>query len=158
MPLPVHGPFHSRADLEPAAEVLQAELAAVTRGDLDDPAARRARATVRFRWLLDALEETGVGMGDLDMAVARSLLGLPVDTLVVLADWLARANAAGNAGLLAEAADYLRPCQPGPGARCEHGAWADCGVTDLAYRLRGLDPDQARRRVIETLRARDGRG
>jgi hypothetical protein len=140
----VHGPFHTHQDLATATRPLEDALRAADPGGALAAEGRRARANLRFHYLLEALRDTGVDLGNGDIAVARVLAGATVETLVVVADWLARANAAGNVELLAEAAEYIEACRPGPGGRCEHGAWAQCRRTDVAWRLRGIDPAAAR--------------
>jgi hypothetical protein len=111
--------------------------------------ARHTQAEIRLTYVLAALEQVDVHLGAYDMAVARVLSGAPVETVVTILDWLARASAAGNAPLLAEAAEWIRPCpRPKAGGRCRHGEWATCERTDLAWRLKGLDPEQARRDAV----------
>lgn len=146
--MPAVGPFHTPQDLAAAAQPLEAALRAVEPDAVLSETGRRSRARIRFQYLLDALEKTGVGLGNGDIAVARSLAGAPVETLVVIADWLARASAAGNVELIAEAAEYVQPCKPGPGGRCEHGVWAECRQTDAAWRLQGIDPAAARAHAV----------
>ncbi len=146
--MPAFGPFHTPQDLAAAAQPLEAALRTVEPDGVLSAEARRARAGIRFRYLLDALANTGVGLGNGDLAVARSLAGAPVETLVAIADWLARASAAGNVELIAEAAEYVQPCKPGPGGRCEHGVWAQCRQTDVAWRLQGIDPAAARAHAV----------
>lgn len=145
--MPASGPFESIDDVAPVAHGLHQALAAVDPTGRLGADARRTRAEIRLRHVLAVLERVDVEPGAYDMAVARWLAGAPVETLVVILDWLARASAAGNAPLLAEAADWIRPCpRPAkPGGRCRHGDWATCAWTDLAWRLKGLDPEQARR-------------
>ena len=148
--MPVLGPFETAHQLATAAMPLEDALRAV---DATDPAVgRRGRANLRFHYLLEALRDTGVDLGNGDIAVARALAGATVETLVVVADWLARANAAGNVELLAEAAEYIEACRPGPGGRCEHGAWTQCRRTNVAWRLRGIDPAAVRRHAEDVLR------
>src|SRR6185503_11288225 len=101
-PAPSHGPFHTPQDLAAAAQPLEDALRSVEPDAVLSEAGRRARARIRFQYLLDALEKTSVGLGNGDIAVARALAGSPVETLVVIADWLARASAAGNVELIAE--------------------------------------------------------
>lgn len=141
------GPFETIDDVAPVARDLHHALTAVDPTRMLDAKARHLQAEIRLRYLIEALESADVGLGAYDLAVARSLTGASVETLVVIAGWLARASAAGNAPLLAEAADYIRPCRrpAKPDGRCRHGDWATCEWTDLAYRLRGLDPAEARR-------------
>lgn len=153
------GPFHTRDDLTAAAQPLHDALRAATPDGTPASAIGRARARVRFRYLIDAFTDAGVDLGNADVAIARVLVGSSVETLVVLRDWLARAGVAGESSgnvelvaLLADAACHLEPCPPGPGGRCEHGQWAECQRTDVAYRLRGLDVGQARAHALETLR------
>jgi len=147
MPMPAFGPFESIDDVAPVAHGLHQALAAVDPTGTSTLEARRRHVEIRHRYLLAALEQVDAGLGAHDIAVARSLVGLPVETLVVIADWLARASAAGNAALLAEAADWIKPCPrpTKPGGKCRHGDWTACERTDLAWRLKGLDPEQARR-------------
>jgi|SRR6185312_4065292 len=152
MLMPVRGPFETAHQLATAAMSLEDALRAADPAGGLSAESRRARAGIRFRFLLDALNDARVALGNGDMAVARSLAGSSVETLVVLADWLARASAGGNVELLAEAAEYVMPCEPGPGGQCEHGVWARCERTDAAWRLRGLDPGEARRHALEALR------
>lgn len=145
--MPALGPFELIDDVAPLAHDLHRALAAADPTGRLGADALHARAEIRLKHVLAALEQADVHLGAYDLAVARVLSGAPVETLVTILDWLARASAAGNAPLLAEAADHIKPCPPpsGPDGRCRHGDWWSCQRTDLAYRLRGLDPAQARR-------------
>lgn len=149
--MPVYGPFETTQQLSAATRPLRAALHAADPENILTTATQRARAGIRVRFLLDAFADAGVGYGSCDLAVLRSLAGSTVETLVTIADWLARANAAGNVELLADAAEYITPCPPPgvPGGDCEHGRWTRCERTDLAWRLRGLDPVEARVHAVQ---------
>lgn len=149
MSSPAHGPFGNHDDVMAAAQPLLDALHRVDPAEVPTVAAERARARVRLRYLLERLEAAGVTLGDYDLGEVRALADTTVTTLVMIGDWLARAYASGNAELLGEAAEYVRPCMPGADGRCEHGQWAGCAQTDVAYRLRGLDPSEARKRALD---------
>jgi hypothetical protein len=141
----VHGPFDTAAAVWPAARDLHSALRAADPTGALTAEARRARSEIRRQYIEDALAAARVELGEHDRAIVRSIAGAPVETLVVLLDWIARASAEGNVELLADAAEYLTPCVPTRAWRCAHGDWSTCRRTDVAWRLRGVDPEAARR-------------
>lgn len=149
----VHGPFATAEQAMRAIEPLRAALNAVDPHGVATGQARHRQIELRLAYVAEALGEADATPGAFGQIVARWLAGQPLEYIAVVLDWIARAGASGNVALLAEAAEWIEPCPARTDGRCPHGngAWAACERTDLAYRLRGLDPAEARRHALDAL-------
>lgn len=140
-----HGPISSPEDALRSIERLRRALAATDPHGTASERARHAQAELRARYVAKALDDAGVSLTGYGTTAVRWLAGQPLERIAVVLDWIAQASAAGNAGLLAEAAEWIEPCRPRPDGQCDHGPWAECARTATAWRLRGIDADEARR-------------
>lgn len=147
-----HGPISSPEDALRSIEWLRRAIAAIDPHGTASERARHAQAELRARYVAKALDDAGVSLTGYAQGSVRWLAGQPLDRIAVVLDWIAQASAAGNAELLAEAAEYIQPCRPRSNGQCNHGVWLDCARTAFAWQLRGIDPDEARRNVVKPAR------
>jgi hypothetical protein len=143
------GPFERPEDAIRAAAHLNAALEAADPHRSATEQVRRARAAIRIRHVLGALNAAHVPLGPYDQTVAAWLARWDPATIVVVLDWVASAFEAGNVDLLADCAQHIQACRTpdfaaGDADKCVHGAWSQCEITELAWRLRGIDPETAR--------------
>lgn len=146
-----HESIDSPEDALHAIEPLRRELEAADPRGTATEAALRVQAMLRIRHVTTALGNAGISLNAYGLMNGRWLAGQSLEKIAVVLDWLRQAGEAGNTVLLARAAEYIDPCPARPDGRCLHGEWATCDRTDVAWKLRGLDPAQARKHALEAL-------
>ena len=95
----LHGPYDSSAQAFADAAGLNAGIYAVDPGcgPMTDEI-RAARRQVRVDYLVRALADGGVELGEYDRRIAAWLADWETETLQVLVGWIERAHAAGRNG------------------------------------------------------------
>jgi hypothetical protein len=120
----VHGPYQTSAEAFADAAPLNTAIHAVDPGygPMTD-AIRGARLKARIDYLVSALTDAGVELGEYDARIAAWLADWETETLQVLVGWIERAHAAGHcAGNLdapAARAAATCPCGCPAGGPCE---------------------------------------
>lgn len=147
------GPIASPEDAQRSIAPLRAALEAIDPRKTATEAALRAQGRVRAAYVTRALGDAGINLNGYAMKAAGWLANQRLERIAVVLDWLVQAGAAGGVQLLAEASEWIEPCPARPDGRCVHGQWATCARSDLAWRLRGLDPAEARRDALAALGA-----
>lgn len=145
------GPIASHADALRFIARLRAAVEAADPRKTATETALRAQAALRLGFVVKALGRVGVNLNAYAMREARWLASQPLERIAVVVDWLGQAAMAGNAELLAQASEYIDPCPARADGRCLHGESATCDRTDTAWRLKGIDPAQARRNALAAL-------
>jgi hypothetical protein len=114
---------------------------------------------------LGTLVEAGVATGAYDRRIVGWLANWEPEVVLVFLGCVERARTAGRRSaseeatglraLLLRACAYVQPCQPPDVAQdydsCEHGTWP-CAQTELAWQMRGLDPETERARAAAAWR------